>query len=331
MRHLLIALAATTTLAFPAFAQTADCTDLTTLQRLAGYVTLLGLLKIIGGCIIAAGFLLVFWGFLLEVLYRSRVILEGLAYVVSFALIGSGYWLENPEYLTWTVFTGCLVFAGSVFATLWIHEIEGDDPKPLATLFMVVWGAVAVFYNMPEVGFLAAMALMTILGFSIIVEPLCYAFGFKEKESIPAATSAGIVLLTIFCFIHLFVPEAPAAVTVFKTGVFWVSSFVAFVGMLIMSSRGYARGRNYIALQLIAVVIYTGALSVGLTFNINPLAGMAGTFLVFYLAAKPLEIDKGSEIAWGFTLMISGAILYGAWWYGVKHTDLVSTYLTTQL
>ncbi len=329
MKHLFLALLGILFLSTPALAQSADCPDLTTLQRLAGYVTFLGLIKVIGACIIAAGFLLVFWGILVKVVYQSRVLLEIAAYLTSFALIGGGYWV-NPEHLTWTVFLGCLVFGGSVMATLWIHNLKGDDPKPLATFFMVIWGAVAVFYNLPEVGFLSAMALMTILGFSIIVEPMCYAFGFKKKESIPTATMAGIVLLAGFVFMHLFVLDTIAAIHVFKPGVFWVASFVAFTGLLIMSSRWYTDGRDYITLQLITVVVYGAALTAGLVFAINPLAGMAGTFLVFYLAAKPLEIEKDSEIAWGITLMITGSILYGAWWYGAKQTELVAQYLTTQ-
>lgn len=330
MRHIVLAILAVF-MAVPAFAQTAECADLTTLQRLAGYVTLLNLVKVISGCVGAAGFLLFFGGFLRKVIYQTRVLLEVVAYLVSFALIGSGYWLEGTQHLTWTVLTGCLIFGGSVMATLWIHEIKGDDPKRLAAFFMVVWGAVAVFYNLPEVGFLSAMALMTVLGFSIVVEPMCYAFGFEDKKSIPTATSAGIMLLIIFVVIHLFVPDTVQAVTVFKPGVFWVASFVAFIGLLIMSSSWYAGGRDWFTLQFITVVIYGAALVAGLVFNINPLTGMAGTFLVFYLAAKPLEIEKDTEIEWGITLMITSAILYGAWWYGTKSSDLVSTYLTTQL
>jgi hypothetical protein len=331
MKHILLAVFAAITLTSPAFAQAADCPDLTALQRVAGYVTLLGLLKIIGACVIAGGLLLLTGGILVKVIYRARVLLEILAYVVSLALIASGYWLTDSSYLTWTVFTGCILFGGSVMASLWIHKIDGDDPKPLAAFFMVVWGAVAVFYNMPEVGFLSAMALMTILGFSIIVKPMCYAFGFEEDKHIPTATMAGIFLLIVFCVVHIFVPEAISAVTVFKPGVFWVASFVAFIGLLIMSSKWYAEGRDYITLQLITVVVLGAALAAGLTFGINPLAGMAGTFLVFYLAAKPIEIPADSKIAWGINITISGFFIFGGWWLGTKNIELVSQYLTTSL
>lgn len=331
MRYLPLAALAAILFSGPAFAQAVgECPDLTTLQRLAGYVTLLGLVKIIGACVFAAGFLYMFSGIIAKVIFQSRVLLEIAAYIGSAALIASGYWLEDPEHLTWTVFVGCLMFGATVMMTLWIHNIKGDDPKALAAFFMVVWGAIAIFYNMTEVGFLSAMALMTVLGFSIIVEPMCYAFGFEKRESVPTATMTGLLLLGAFCVIHVLVPDAPAAIQVFKPGVFWVASFVAFIGLLIMSSKWYNSGPGYFVLQLLTVVTLAGALVFGMVFAVNPLAGMAGTFLVFYLASKPLEIPADSHITVGIMLMLTGGILYGAWWYGNEHSDFVSTYLTTQ-
>jgi len=52
---------------------------------------------------------------------------------------------------------------------------------------------------------------------------------------------------------------------------------------------------------------------------------------VLYLAEKPLEMPKDSAVSVGVLLLISGAILYGAWWWGHAHIDLVQQYLTTHL
>ncbi len=314
----------------PALAQAAECADLTTLQRLAGYVTLLGLIKVLGATVIAVGILFVAGGVIARVIFQSKVLLEILGYGVSLALIGRGYFEPDSANLTWIVFTGCILFGGSVMATLWIHNIKGDDPKTLAAFFAVVWGSVAIFYNLTEVGFLAVMALVTVLGFSFWVGQLSYAFGYERKRDIAPATMAALILLAGFVGIHALMPDAPTAVTVFKPGMFWVGSFVAFIGLLIMSSRWGASSGNYLVMQIITIVILGAAVTIGLVLAINPLAGMAGTFLVFYLAAKPIEVKARGHIAFGLMLMASGGILYTAWWYGTKYTNLVADYLTTQ-
>jgi len=313
-----------------AFADTVVCPDLTTLQWLAGYVSFLGVIKVLGACIIAAGFLFLTFGIIAQVIFYTRVLLEAIGYAASAALIAGGSWVSQ-EYLTWTVFIGCLLFAGTVNATLYIHQIKGDDPKRLAALFMVVWGAVAVYYNMPEVGFLASLALMTILGFSVGVEKLSYAFGFENEKAVPTGTTAALLLLALFLVVRFGAPHAPAPIAVFETGIFWVGSFVAMTGLLILSSNFHTNGSNYVPLQIMTVVVYIALLAIGMIFGINPLAGMAGTFLVLYLAEKPLEMPKDSAVSVGVLLLISGAILYGAWWWGHAHIDLVQQYLTTHL
>ncbi|MEX0918152.1 MAG: hypothetical protein WDZ93_03275 [Candidatus Paceibacterota bacterium] len=323
-----VILAGIVLLGTPALAQ--ECADLTTLQRLAGYVTFMNVVKFLGATLFAAGLLFLLRSIIVEIVYHARVLIEMIGYIASLALIASGYWV-NQDHLTWTVFTGCILFAGTVFATLWIHNIKGTDPKPLAALFMVVWGAVAVFYNMPEVGFLSALALMTILGFSVVVGKLSYGFGFADKAAVPTGTTGALLLLLAFVGVHLLGPDAPAAITVFKPGVFWVSSFVAFVGLLIMSSNFYSSDERYMVMQFFALVIYFGLMAIGLVAAINPLAGMAGTFLVLYLAAKPIEVPRDSYAIFGVMLMLSGGILYGAWWYASQHTTLIQQYLTTQL
>jgi len=313
-----------------AVAHTGEHAELTNLQRVAGYVTLLGIAKILGASLIAGGIIAMTWGVLSKVLYEMRVVLEILTYVVSIGLMASGLWIENPEHLTWTVFIGCILFGFCTTATIWIHKIPGEDPKGLASFLMVIWGLVAVLYTMPEVGFLSVMALMTVLGFSVVVSPFCYAFGFSSDKQIPSGTSAGLLLLSVYVGLHIFVPDTPTTIEVFKPGVFWISSFVAFIGLLILSSKWWARGSQYATMQIITIVVYGVALAAGLVFGINPLAGMAGTFLVFYLAAKPMEIPTDSMVGFGFKLLIIGGILFIAWTLAMRNFDLVSTYLTTQ-
>ena len=210
-------------------AQTMECSDLSTLQIWAGYLSWIGFFKVLGAAIFAAGVLFFTGGAIVRLIYHMRLLLEVVAYLVSAALIGSGYWVSH-EYLTWTVFIGCLLFMGSVFLTLYVHKIKGDDPKSLAAIFTVVWGAVAIYYNMPEVGTLTMLAIMTLLGFTVIVDRLSYGLGWHEKASIPPGTTAALIILAVFVLQKLFASAPPAYVQVFSIGAFWTGSIVAFTG-----------------------------------------------------------------------------------------------------
>lgn len=318
-------------LAGSAYAQTADCPDLNALQRWAGYLSWLGFFKGLGVVIFGAGVLFFFGGIIVDLVYHLRQLLEVIAYGASAALIASGYWV-SADYLTWTVLLGCIIFMGSIFLTIFIHDFKGDDPKPVAAILMVVWGAVAIYYNMTEVGILATLALMTLLGFSVIVGPLSYSFGWNDESAMPSGTAAALMVLGAFLAQKAFFPNAPAYVQVFAPGAFWAGTIVAFTGLLIMSSRFYRRfDGGYFPMQIITVAIYLAGIATGMILNINPLAGAAGVFLTLYLAAKPMEVPKKSLAGFGLALMCSGAIMFGAGWFAMQNLDKVKPYLTTTI
>jgi hypothetical protein len=313
-----------------ALAQTTGCSDLSALQVWAGYLSWMGFIKVLGAAIFAAGVLFFTWGLLVEFIESMQVLLEALAYLVSAALIFSGYWVSH-EYLTWTVFIGCVLFMGSVFLSLFVHKIKDDDPKPLAALFALVWGAVAIYYSMPEVGTLTMLAIMTLLGFTVVVGRLSYGFGWHDHSSIASGTTAALIILAAFVVQKLIAPSAPALVQVFSSAAFWTGSIVAFTGLLILSSKLYAKEGTWLLMQGIAVAIYLLAIGAGMTLHINPLAGAAGVFLILFLVAKPLEIQEGGRMGFGLALIASSAVLFGAWWLAMQHLEMTKQYFTTVL
>jgi hypothetical protein len=314
-----------------AVGQTVDCPDLNALQRWAGYLSWLGFFKGLGAVIFAAGVLFVMWGSILKIIYHFRLLIEVLAYVASVVLIAGGYWVSS-DYLTWTVFIGCILFMGSIFLTIFIHEIKGNDPKPIAAILMVVWGTVAIYYNMTEVGILTTLALMTLLGFSVIVSPLSYSFGWHDESAMPSGTAAALMVLGAFIVQKGLFPNAPAYVQVFAPGAFWAGTIVAFTGLLVMSCKFY-RGFDggYFPMQVITIALYLAGIAAGMILNINPLAGTAGAFLVLYMAAKPMEVPGKGLTGFGFALMCSGMIMFGAWWFAMQNLDKVKPYLTTTI
>ncbi len=318
-------------IASPTLAATADCAGLTALQRWAGYLSWLGFFKGLGTVVLAAGFIFMTWGILAQVIFRMKVLLEALAYIVSISLIAAGAWIA-PDYQTWAVVTGCIMLAGSVEATLMIHNIKGNDPKGLIALFMAIWAAVAIYYNMSEVGILAMLALVGLLGFTTLVGRMSYAFGFEDERSVLSGTIAALLVLSAFVVIEIFSHTTPDAVSVFKLGAFWIGSFVGFLGLLILSNRYYSDSTgSYGLMQVVTVLFLLGFAAIGMTFNINALAGMAGTFLVFYLAAKPMEVPFHGRIGFGVMLIMTGGIIFGAYWLAMRNLAVTEQYLTVTL
>lgn len=319
--------------AFPVFADTAvgNCPELNAAQKFFGYVTMWGFIQFLAIVIFSISVMALFGNAIKKVIAKTRVILEIASYLVaSFLLIGS-YWFVTPEYQSWTVSIGALVFMAAVFGSIWIHQIKGDDPKPLATLFMVVWGIAAIVYNLPFVGGLSVMALMTLLGFSVFITHASYAFGYQNESDVASGTLASLFVLAAGIFTKLVVPDTIDAVAAFHPGIFWVSSFVGFLGLLIISDRYYCEHvkLSYWPMQFLAFGIMFVAAGIGFAYDITPLGGMAGTFLMFYLASKPIDFKPKDVVEVSIVGMVSSGILAALWYVGTTYQDAVLRFLNT--
>jgi hypothetical protein len=93
----------------PAYAAAIDaCPDLTMVQRWAGYLSWMGLLKTMGAAACGVGVIYIFWGaisWLLANLFTAlREVLDVLAHIVSFALIAAGTQFSE-QYRLWPLLT----------------------------------------------------------------------------------------------------------------------------------------------------------------------------------------------------------------------------------
>lgn len=319
-----------------AFAADAVCPELTAVQRWVGFLFSMNFLAVCAIATLAAGICIFFHGFIAwawdSLWAMIKDVADILAHLVSIGLIVSGAWTP-AEYQLWPVLGGCILFGASVFFTIWLRHIKGDDPTGVCALLAIAWGAVAIYYGMSEVGFLAVAAFMGVLGFSVIVTPLCYGFGFQKDGDIKSGTAAALIVLTIYVIAHAFLPNAPAAGKVFEAGAFWLGSFVGFIGLLVLSSELYTsfKGGSYGWMQCVAIAIYMAGVAIGMTLGINPLAGMAGTFLVFYAAGKLIEIRTRTAMTFGLKVILIGCVFTGAWFFAQQHEAVIKTYLTTTL
>ena len=319
-----------------ALAAETTCPDLTAVQRWAGYLQLETLLYAAGVLLVGTGIIIFTHGLIkwawLNIWSMIRSVADILAFAVSLGLVILGAWVPE-EYRLGAVLLGSILFAGSMILMVWLREIKSEKPTGFFAVLMIVWGATAIYYNMSEVGFLAVIALMGILGFSVAVNPLCYSFGFRDEKSIDSGTAAALMVLSTYVIAHIFYPNMPQAMAVFTTGAFWLGSLVGYIGLLILSNKWFIeeRGGSYAWMQIVTIAACVVGVAVGLTFGINVLAGFAGTFAVFYFASKLIEIPTDGAMGFGLKLIFIGVLFYGTWLIANTNEAMIKPYITWTL
>lgn len=285
------------------------CPDLNALQRAAGFVTWQNLLQVAGIALAAGGTLFFTAGLLRHVLRHLKVV-EALLWAAGVGAVAAGAFVPEAQG-AWPVLFGCLLVPGAAALSIFLRKWN-PKPRQLAGALALFWGAVAVGYQLPIVGFLAVAALLALLGLFIAVGPGWYAFGFRDREAIPRGTAAGALLTVVFGV--LAAAQAPVGpFEVFRPGALWLGGFAWFLGVLIVGSL-FFRGPHYLARQALALVSLAGALAFGLLFGIGEVKTMAATFLIFFLLGKIIEVPVRGRIAFGLKLLVAGGLLSLLWY-----------------
>jgi hypothetical protein len=288
---------------------------LTALQRFAGLITftnILWVLAIILGvvcfCILFGHWLKQLIKLFLDVPPQVYEVLLGLA---GLGLVVAAIWLR-PGVKEYVAFTGCLLFGGSLAIARGIHSEQLKDQESLLSLILAaVAGGSAVLHLSSLNGFLAVAALLSALGFSILVTPLCYCIGFSEKKgALARATSAAFVMLTVFVLLRVLAVNVPRLM-VFETGALFLGAFVGYLGLLIASSKWYEDRTNYVLFQVITVAAGIAALAAGSIWQIPELQRIGGTFFILYVIEKFMEIPAKSVIAWAWKGLMLAGVIYG--------------------
>jgi hypothetical protein len=251
-------------------------------------------------------------------------LIEFLAWACAVGGVLSGLVLP-PAIAQWSVYAGSAMFAG---ALAFSGKVRG---RPFLSerfwgVLTVAWAVVAIAYQFSGVGFLAVLALVNFLGVGITVHPFCYVFGFKDEDRLAQATAGGCIVTSAYAM------AAAAGANlgvfeVFRSGALSLGSFTWFLGLLIITSKWYRKANaGYAWRQAIAVVSFSLAISIGLIFGLRELAAIATAFLLFYLAAKLIEIPTQNYIAFGLKLMAGGGVLFGAWTWLQNHQELALKY-----
>lgn len=290
------------------------------IQKIAGFVTFTNII------LTAAAILLVSAVGWLASLYLIPILMlipgsgyEIIIYLGCFsAILGGNPATEIGEFIA---LPGCLGLIGAISFTHYLHRdffnqlLAGRDSYPYyidSLILFIIWAIAAIFYQSSLLGFIAIIALETSLGFSVVITPLCYMIGFTEKDVIPRAMSASLILLSIYITAEIADFQLPY-IGIFSTGVLFVGTFVYFVGTLIVSSKWYEYGKfkisRYLWLQFLTITSGVAALYIGSVWQVLLLQRIGGTFFFLYLIEKYFELPWQQK-SWAWATLGLAVILY---------------------
>lgn len=302
--------------------------ELSALQKFAGLITFVNIMWVLAILLGVACFTYLAGGWVVALIVAFAVIplavWEALFLLAGLGLAGYGTTL-SPEIAPYVGFTGCMLFGGGLAFVLKNHRLK----KHIDSLFLVlaaVSGLFAVLYGSVLIGFLAVVALMGALGFSVAVLPMCYVIGFRDDDAVVRATTAGFFVLLLFVGLTIGGNDI-GVFSVFRTGSLWMGSFVGFLGLLIASSKWYAKRSSYVLLQIVTLVAGVAALLVGSIWQIPELQRIGGTFFVLWVLEKFIEIPVESAKGYAYLGLCASGLLYGAFTVVKAYPETLGPYL----
>lgn len=306
------------------------CAQLTGLQIAAGFVTWTNLLMVFALVIGTVSFVFLFGkaiGRLLQVFTLVPVSLyEIIGYALSAGLLLAPVAFDFGGSTTWFVVPGALLLGGLLPLTAKLHELKPNTQRYFMTL-TVVWGAAAIFYDQPILGFAAVAAFMAFMGFSIIVTPLAYCIGFNDEKALNRAGGAGLLITILLCLDRLYGP-AGIDFSVFRTGMEFLGPFVFALSILLNSSRWYMdEKQSWLGMQVAAVGAYFMLIAAGANLQIDALLNVGTGFMILWVLEKPMEIKQRSLTTLAATGFIMSLIIGTGVYWAQNNMEIVHQYL----
>lgn len=304
------------------------CPELTTLQRVAGFIDLMSILQV-GALVLAVVcgcYLIGRW--LLRIIHLDVpfVVYEGAGYLIAVLLVLAGAF-PTPVNPLWFTFGGCALFSGMLVVTSHVRQL-----KPNLTFFFSLltlgWGAAALFYNSELLAFVAVACFLALLGQRVGIYPGIAFLGFEDNGAVKRGIGVGLLGVTIAILMKLV--TMPAWLTLFYTGFVWLGTWTLFLALLIYSTKWFASRRStvsYLTRQANTIICGVLALVIGSILDMGPLRGIGGTFFVIYLLEKPWEIPVEQKATYAFIGLGVAAAVAGLVMWAQAHMDIVKPYL----
>jgi len=287
-------------------------------DKFLGFITFLNIVIVFGAICIVIGLAWLSYFYLYPILKDIPIeVYEVLLYVFFFGLVVSGSFF-SPAVGIFIAFLGCLGLGWSLLFTNELHEealerfckkIKINPEYFYSALLFIVWSVIAVFYQSALIGFISIIALEFLIGFSVIMTPLCYFIGFNKESEISRPMGASLILLTIYTTVKIAGVSIPYF-DIFSTGIFFMGSLVYFLGLIIMSSKWYDHEskEHYVWLQILTALSGIAALFIGSVWGIPQLQQVGGTLFFVWTIEKYLELPFKKR--WGWYILGLGVLLY---------------------
>ena len=177
-------------------------------------------------------------------------------------------------------------------------------------ILTLIWGGTAIYYESVLIGFLTVIALMATIGLSDVMPVLLSAIGFREKDIAPRVMIVALMLLLVFIIGESY--EIEGVYRIFETGVYWIGAYAFFGALEVMASKRYHKENRsrFWRWQIISVLAGVGAIFIGVFWDIGALSEVGGTFLLFYILEKYVEIPNWHK-HWAWAGLGLGLLLYG--------------------
>ncbi len=180
----------------------------------------------------------------------------------------------------------------------------------LMFLSTAIWAVPSVVYHSQLLGFFTIAIILTWLGFGLLVTPLSYAFGFRNRKTMIRGTVGAFVLLAVYVTLEITQLQFPYY-KLFEPGIKYLGAFVFYCGLLISASKWSCKYYefNYRNMQIITIAAGVLTLYIGSVYELSALRGIGGTFFALYLIEKQFEFPWSKKRAAWFLLLL-GITLY---------------------
>lgn len=295
--------------------RTLTLTDLKNWSRRSGAVDTLDYVSVVAMVMLTAAFA----G--LMAVYRKRLAAAVPKAIWDFVFCGISLWLLFGATDFALTFLGAILLPAAISFTLVGREIRRDLTTPIAIICMLVWGFMAHKHSSPALGFLAVLALETLIGLSPVITPLCYLTGFRDRNLVSSGTLAAFILLAVGVGLSLSGDPSLVILGPFRLGLLSIGTFVYFTGLLIVSNRYFASKENYGLIQFLAVASCLAAIYLGNVVGVQHLSGIGGAFFVLYVLSKVFVDIPWKNTNWLWPLLAISLAAFLALNYLKAHAE----------
>lgn len=266
-------------------------------------------------------------------------VFEALAWGAATILVVDGIRLFRPETGFYISLSGVAAMAPAFAYSTFLHghKAKNDVSSETFTQILNAWIAatcapLAVQYGSSLFGFGTVIAIYSVLGFSTACYGLCYAIGFRSKNSLERVVATSSLLLLGYSALKYL--DARAIITSqyfapFTSPIAVMGSFTMFLGLLILSSRYYTQDLSQKPTYAVRNLLMISALVTALFFgNVYAISGMTNTALTFgalWVAEKYGELHIESRFNGWILVLIFSALTYKASLWLHLHPEFIAS------